>query len=310
MKKGRPLVAVAWGFVLLLLLVHLAVTVIAEQTVPTLLLTYFLPPQVWTLCASLLLLFSLKARVGAAVGGSLVALCLAVLLLGWTVPRSTAAAPSFRLMTYNLARGAGGVPGLADTIRRQQPDVVCLQEINGLRGSMFAELHQELPGYSVVQAREVALLFRLPLLESQETSMPGTTRSLLSASFQTRDGRVTVLNAHFTTVPLRAGWAQAVESRTRQEQLLVSRAQSIPGPLAACGDFNTPPRGRIYAELKRHFTNAFEQAGSGLGLTFPAALPLARIDHVWLRQAEATRAYVPVSRASDHRPLVVEVHLP
>jgi len=309
MRKGRPIVAVTWGFVLLLLLVHLAVTVIAERTVPTLLLTYFFPPQIWTLCASLLLL-SLKARVGAAVSGSLVALILAALLLGWTVPRSTTEAPSFRLMTYNLARGASGTAGLANTIRQQRPDVVCLQEINGLRASMFAELRQELPEYSVVQAREVALLFRLPRLESQETPMPGTTRSLLSASFQARGRRVTVLNAHFTTVPLRAGWAQAVESRTRQEHLLMSRAQGIPGPLVVCGDFNTPPRGLIYAELKRHFTNAFEQAGSGLGLTFPAALPMARIDHVWLRQAMAIRAYVPESRASDHRPLVVEVRLP
>ncbi|WP_456832696.1 endonuclease/exonuclease/phosphatase family protein [Deinococcus sp. UYEF24] len=289
---------------------NLAVTGIAERTVPTLLLTYFFPPQVWTLCAVLLLLFSLKARVRAAVSGSLVALVLAALLLGWTIPRSTAGASSFRLMTYNLARGAGGTARLADTIRRQQPEVVCLQEINGLRASMFAELRQQLPEYSVVQAREVALLVRLPLLESQETPIPGTTRSLLSASLRTKDGRVTVLDAHFTTVPLRAGWAQAVESRTRQEQLLLSRAQSIPGSLVVCGDFNTPPQGRIYTELKRHFTNAFEQAGSGLGLTFPAALPVARIDHVWLRQAEAIRAYVPVSRASDHRPLVVEVHLP
>jgi len=287
MRKGRPIVTVTWGFVLLLLLVHLAVTIVAERSVPTLLLAYFFPPQIWTLCAFLLLLLSLNARVGAAVGGSLVALCLAVLLLGWTVPHSMTGPSSFRLMTYNLARGAGGTAGLADTIRRQQPDVVCLQEVNGLRGSVVAALRQQLPEYSVVQAREVAILYRLPLLERQETPIPGTTRSLLSASFRTRDGWVTVLNAHFTTVPLRTGWAQAVESRTRQEQLLVSRAQGIPGPLVACGDFNTPPRGLVYAELKRHFRNAFEQAGSGLGLTFPAALPVARIDHVWLRQAEA-----------------------
>ncbi len=310
MKKGPPLVAVTWGFVVLMLLVHLAVSVIAEQRVPTLLLTYFFPPQVWALCSFLLLLFSLHARRRAAVIGSLLALVLAVLSLGWAIPRHMASGPSFRLMTYNLARGAGGASGLADTIRQEQPDVVCLQEINGLQRSMFPALLKQLPEYSVLQTREVALLSRLPARASQETPIPGTTRSLLSASFQTKDGSVTVLNAHFTTIPLRGGWAQAVESRKAQEQLLVSRAQGVPGALVACGDFNTPSRGLVYAALKRHFTNAFEQAGSGPGWTFPAAVPLARIDHVWLRQAEAVRAYVPVSRASDHLPLVVEIHLP
>jgi len=310
MKTGRPIVAVTWGFVLLLLLLHLAVAVIAERTVATLLLTYFVPPQVWTLCGVLLLLSSLKARQGRATIGSLVALFLALPLLGWNIPHSTAAQSSFRLMTYNIARGAGGASELADTVRQQHPDVVCLQEINGLQATMFPALLRQLPEYSVVQAREVALLSRLPVLNRQETPIPGTTRSLLSASIRTRDGQVTVLNTHFTTVPLRSGWAGAVESRTRQEQAFLSRAQGIPGALVACGDFNTPPRGLVYAALKRHFTNAFEQAGSGLGLTFPATLPLARIDHVWLRQAEAVRASVPVSRASDHRPLVVDVRFP
>ena len=70
----------------------------------------------------------------------------------------------------------------------------------------------------------------------------------------------------------------------------------------------TPRRGR--AKLSAHLTNAFKQAGGGLGPTFPAAFPPVRIDHVWLRQAEAVRAFMPVSTASDHRPLVVEVHLP
>ncbi len=310
MKKGRPLVAISWGLVLLLLLVHLSVTLIAEQTVPTLLLTYFFPPQIWFFCAALHLLFSLNARQRAAITGSLVSLVLAVLLLGWAAPGPTTCRSSFRLMTYNLARGAGGASGLADTIRQQRPDVVCLQEINGLQPSMFPNLLQQLPGYAVVQTREVALLSRLPIRDHQETPIPGTSRSLLSVSLRTKDGQVTVLNAHFTTIPLNGGWAPAVESRKQQEHLLLSRAQDIPGALVACGDFNTPPRGLVYAELEQHFTNAFEQAGNGPGWTFPAAVPLAKIDHVWMRQAEAVRAYVPVSRASDHRPLVVEIHLP
>jgi len=65
----------------------------------------------------------------------------------------------------------------------------------------------------------------------------------------------------------------------------------------------------VYARLQRSFTNAW-QAGSGLGLTFPAAWPAVRIDHVWLRGLTATHASVPRSRASDHRPLLVQLTVP
>jgi len=310
MKKGRLPLTLAWGFVLLLLFVFVAMTVIAERSIPTLLLTYFFPPQLWAIVAVLLLLFSLKVRSWGAVAGSLVGLSITAFLQGGVPPHAVSGSPSFRLMTYNIARGTGGVPGLADTLHQQQPDVICLQEINGVHDPMFSDLTRQLPGYVVIQAREVAILSRLPVLRHQETPLPGTMRSLLSASLQTAAGEVTVLNAHFTTVPLRGGWAQAVESRTRQEQGFLQEAQTIPRALVACGDFNTPPRGLVYAALNRQFSNAFAQKGIGLGLTFPASFPLVRIDHVWLRQVEAVRAFVPASRASDHRPLVVDVHLP
>ena len=289
--------------------------------------------QFWLPPAVLLLAVSVWRRAGRAVLGSLLMVSVNVWLLGWHWAAWSGAAwsgaawqaqaahpgtPNFRLMTYNVARGGAGeraagqsaAEALAAAVLAQRPDVICLQEINGLQPTLFPELLRRLPGYTAVPSREVAILTRFPVLERQETALPGTGRRLLSAALKVQGVRVTVLNAHFTTIPLRGGWTAARDARDAQLRALLGAAQTTPGPLLACGDFNTPAHGRVYGELKRHFANAFEQAGSGFGYTFPASFPLVRIDHVWLRGAHATRGAVPESRASDHRPLVVDPMVP
>ena len=279
--------------------------------------------QFWLPPAVLLLAVSVWRRAGRAVLGSLLMVAVNVWLLGWHGAAGQAEAvqsgtSGLRLMTYNVARGGAGeraagqsaAEALAAALLAQHPDVICLQEINGLRPTLFPDLLRRLPGYTAVPSREVAILTRFPVLERQETALPGTGRRLLSAALKVQGVRVTVLNAHFTTIPLRGGWTAARDARDAQLRALLGAAQTTPGPLLACGDFNTPAHGRVYGELKRHFANAFEQAGSGFGYTFPASFPLVRIDHVWLRGAHATRGAVPESRASDHRPLVVDVSVP
>ena len=231
------------------------------------------------------------------------------MLLGWEVPTSGSSPPTFRLMTYNLARGAGGVAALAGTIAQLHPDVVCLQETNGLRPGLMRDLERHLPGYVAARSREVAILSRFPMTHIQDQALPDTTRRLLSATLNVRGRSVTLLNLHFTTVLLRGGWRGARERRDAQLRAVLHEAHVARGTLIACGDFNTPPRGHVHAALDATFDNAFEAAGTGFGYTFPARMPLVRIDHVWLRDARAAAAFVPDARASDHRPLVVDLTL-
>ncbi len=304
------LTAFAWGVALLTALVWAATTFVAERSVPTLLLTYFVLPQVWVLLALGTLLVCVWRRSGPAIVGSGTALLLSLSLLGYELPQASRpeGAASFRLMTYNVARGGQGTASaLAATIRAQRPDVVCLQEINGLKPGLFGDLLHGMPGYTAVRSREVALLSRFPVLGQQDTALPDTTRRLLSATLDLEGRRVTVLNAHFTTVLLRGGWGEARDRRAAQTAAVLRVARNTPGPFVACGDFNTPARGLVYARLRQTLANAFQDAGTGFGYTFPSAFPAVRIDHVWLRGAWAVRASVPRSQASDHLPLVVDV---
>jgi len=282
-----------------------------EQSVPALLLTYFVVPQMWLLLTVPLLLFSVWQRNPCAMVSSAGAFALSIGMLGWQLPNTAAhTSPTLRVMTYNIARGAGGADALAATIRAQRPDVLCLQETNTLKAGVLDDLLHSLPGYQMRRSREVMILTRFPVLASREDPLPTTSRRLLSAELSVRGTRLTVLNAHFTTIPLRGGWLEARNSRRQQLAAFPRVAHAAPGALVACGDFNTPARGQVYAELGQNLRNAFDTAGTGFGYTFPSNAPLVRIDHLWLREVRAVSAFVPDSRASDHRPLVADMTLP
>ena len=101
----RWLTALAWSSALGALLLWVATTLIAERTLLTLLLSYFLLPQFWLLPALLVLLVSLRWRAGRAVLGSRLAVGLNLSLLGWHGRGAAGGASDFRLMTSNVARG-------------------------------------------------------------------------------------------------------------------------------------------------------------------------------------------------------------
>jgi endonuclease/exonuclease/phosphatase family metal-dependent hydrolase len=76
------------------------------------------------------------------------------------------------------------------------------------------------------------------------------------------------------------------------------------------GDFNTPPRGRVYRELTAKFEDGFRTAGYGAGYTYPARRPLMRIDYVFTTAGITVKRcrVIPV-QASDHLPVIADIGL-
>ncbi|MQS05601.1 endonuclease/exonuclease/phosphatase family protein, partial [Streptomyces alkaliterrae] len=66
------------------------------------------------------------------------------------------------------------------------------------------------------------------------------------------------------------------------------------------GDLNGPVEDRGLAPL----TSRMNVAERGFGFSFPAALPLARIDHVMARSLAVTRIRPLPATGSDHLPVV------
>jgi vancomycin resistance protein VanJ len=83
------------------------------------------------------------------------------------------------------------------------------------------------------------------------------------------------------------------------------------GPLLVIGDFNMPDLSDAYGWMDRRWTDAFREAGHGLGFTFPAPLRFVRIDYIWHDEYfVAKNAEVGDDNGtSDHHPVLARLIL-
>jgi vancomycin resistance protein VanJ len=108
--------------------------------------------------------------------------------------------------------------------------------------------------------------------------------------------------------------------RLAQITALLQTARQVSGGLIMMGDFNTGDREPGHAVLASELHDAFAEAGSGFGFTFPnrkrfgpitIPIPLVRIDYVWTKGA-----VVPVSAnancndgGSDHCMVIADLRI-
>lgn len=249
------------------------------------------------------------------------------------VPPRESAEP-LRVMTYNIRAGNGDLQRTAETIRRLAPDIVGLQEVDvnwGERSGFedqarslgeslgmhvrFAPIYV-LPGadstkpahrygvavlsqYPIVRWRNDTLT-RLSTIARDPTPAPGP--GLLDATIDVNGIAVRVVNTHldYRADPL---------VRTKQVEEMLGYLGDHSGPTLVLGDLNATPEALELQPLLQRLRDAW-QSKSEPGFTFPAGHPTKRIDYVLTSTHFRVRAAsVPVTEASDHRPVLVDLLL-
>ncbi len=282
---------------------------VGEKSLLTLLLAYT-PAVYWVYPAPFVLLWVWRKKRGLAAA----LLATVFVLWGAEILHFKPQQPSpLKVVSFNIAQGRSlKLSGLVDTLKKTDADVILLQESNGpflrLRDSLVAAF----PKYSVSHALETTTLSRLPLVSVDRVMLPKIKREVLITRLSWKGQPLTVVNTHLGTVQvldiLKGDFAYSNRTRlARAEQVAVLKqvAQNEKGRIILGGDFNTPPRGRIYRELQQAYgKDAFAEAGRGAGWTFPS-LKL-RIDHFMARGLTPTKSVVLPRAGSDHLPLMVE----
>lgn len=307
---------------------------VGEHTGTTAMLLY-LPQHLWAIWPlGFFIAGLLRRRRAQTAAGALGTVLWAHFLLGFQIFNPFSRAPSkpqpnsFRVMSYNIERGEGGIQDLENAIRAQHPDIVCLQESQGVSdGRAFAPgaaLASRFAGWSAAQSGDVMTISHFRLLSQREFPLRGS-RRILETNWQTPRGQVRVLNVHVATsfarpraAPWR-GWHRVFRvwpeakyaARTRLAQIAPLQHAIGAGdarvPLLVAGDFNSPPRGLFYGAISQGLVDAWSSGGRGDGSTFPALFPLLPIDHVLTRGLQTKVAFVARGRASDHRALIVDL---
>lgn len=223
-----------------------------------------------------------------------------------------------RIMTWNI-HGAFGrnprfsLPRVVALIRRWEPDIVALQEVDSRRAlADAANPFDFLPGaiglYGI-GAKSLStedgdygqmLISRWPIQahEVRDISFPEREpRRAIRARVATSYGPLTVVATHL---------GLSVRERRGQARALVALAEGG-GPTVIVGDFNDwfwP--GSVRAALSRVLS------GRTRYRTFPAFFPLFRFDRIYCRPPQAlVGSYIdPEARAlSDHLPVIADLRL-
>lgn len=239
-----------------------------------------------------------------------------------------------RILTYNVHRCVGtnrklDVARVADVIAAQEADIVALQELDVGRSrtghvdqaheiaeqldmtfhfNAAMKVEEELYGDAILTCYPERLVQAAPLPGYGRASIIEPRGALWVAVDVGGDRWVQIINTHLGLIP-REQQAQA-EALAGPSWV---RHPLCTGPTILLGDFNATAASQVYKCLTRDLRDARYLAPKPRQptSTFPSAMPVLRIDHVFVSQELAITAafapYDPTTRAaSDHLPLVID----
>jgi endonuclease/exonuclease/phosphatase family metal-dependent hydrolase len=215
-----------------------------------------------------------------------------------------------RAVTFNIASFRAGRDAATALLRDLAPDLLLLQECGSGRRAL--RLAKELGMDGVTSHRPFnrvrnAVLFRPPwrleALEVRNLTRQGRSlrRGFIAAHLRQPSVRLTAVSVHLGLVQ---------REREAHARALTDFLSGVDGPVVIGADLNEGPQGMAARWMSERFYDAFTTAGEGPGETFPARVPTARIDFVFVGESgDIRKAWVPEDNepASDHRPVVADV---
>lgn len=215
------------------------------------------------------------------------------------LPAMPAGAPAFRIVSQNIEAGNTSAVALARGLAARGPELIALQELDSTTlPEVEGVLDATYPHHVIVGT--VGLWSRYELSGSERLGLGLGWDRALRVDVATPGAPTRVYVAHLASV--RIGEYQQRDTMLRELTATV-RADDAPR-LVVVGDLNAASTDRSLAPLLATVTERPDD-GFGLGFTWPAALPVARLDHVLTRGLTTVDSAVLPANGSDHRPIEV-----
>lgn len=229
--------------------------------------------------------------------------------------------PEIKVMTYNIKLAGSGLPTIASVITGQNPDLVCLQEVDSMTNRSGSTINQadslgKLTGMYYYFSRAMpydggaygdAILSKWPIYQITHYALPpgdseGEPRQMAVIRTEKNGVMFNFAGTHLDHL------GPAHPNSLIQAGVIDSIVTTITYPFILGGDFNSIPSSTTIAKLKEQFTLGCLGACSP---TSTAASPTRCIDYFMYKPGDfSVLTYGPVStQASDHLPVVATVLL-
>lgn len=201
------------------------------------------------------------------------------------------------VVTENVEAANPDPAATARSIASREPDVIALEELTATSGdAVSGVLDERYPHHYRVGS--VGVWSRTTLRDGEPMTLGLGWARALRVTVDTDLGDVRLYVVHMDS--LRLGGEDG------RPTMLASLATAVRGDdaerLVVAGDFNGGSKDPEMLPLTRMLDE-----GGGFGFTWPAQLPVARIDHVFVRGLDTTSSEVLPANGSDHRGLQVRL---
>lgn len=236
---------------------------------------------------------------------------------------------SFKVMSYNIwAVRAGGLTehvlqDIAAVIKRADPDLVALQEVDSLTRRNPIDVTKrlaELTGMHYFFAKAMdhqgggygeAILSKLPIKDAKRillgttAELPGEPRSMAQVTVEKDGKEIYFIGTHLDHLGDEA-------NRLKQATDIVAYLKTLNKPIIFGGDLNALPNSQTMNILRNHLISGC--LNNSCAFTFPANNPNRTIDYLMYAplnsfSVSAYQTYIWASTTSDHLPVLATFRL-
>lgn len=214
------------------------------------------------------------------------------------------------VLTHNVNADNPDPDGTARDVVAADADVVALEELAVDQAPRYArDLASAYPYHSVQGT--VGLWSRYPLSGVRPVDIRmGWTRAM-RAEVHTPDGPVAVYVAHLPSVRVKFNAGFTAGQRDRAADALGEAIVAEPlHSVVLLGDLNGTMNDRSLASVTSQMRSTQGAAGDGMGFSWPAGMPMARIDQIMVKGADPRDSWTLPRTGSDHLPVAARLQLP
>ncbi|MGW7066948.1 endonuclease/exonuclease/phosphatase family protein [Streptomyces sp. NPDC054855] len=224
--------------------------------------------------------------------------------------------------SHNVGADNSDPVGTARALAASEADVLALEEISAQAKPLYETGLAKTYPYHTVKGT-VGLWSKLPLSDTRpvDTEMdygpladtkPADVKMAynraLRTTVATERGPLAVYVAHLGSVRVVAGEGFMTDHRDRGAKALAEAVASERNKrVVLLGDLNGTTDERALAGITSQLRSAQDEAGDGLGFSWPASFPVARIDQILVRGVEPASAWVLPETGSDHLPVAAGI---
>ncbi|WP_370673411.1 endonuclease/exonuclease/phosphatase family protein [Streptomyces sp. DvalAA-14] len=231
-------------------------------------------------------------------------------LFGGQLTDKSAAGGDFTVLTHNVNAENPDPDGTARDLVEAGTDVVALEELAESEEPRYAKGLAAAYPYHAVEGT-VGLWSKYPLSGVRSVDIRMGWVRAMRASVRTPHGPVAVYVAHLPSVRVKFNAGFTAGQRDNAADALGQAIAAEPvHSVVLLGDLNGTMNDRALASVTSQMRSTQGAAGNGMGLSWPAAFPMARIDQIMVKGVEPRSSWTLPRTGSDHLPVAARLQLP